>query len=60
MTNSEYIDATNLAKVRIAFQVIQTVRPTIGDAALSESEYQNVVRILSSWMDRLENAVIAD
>lgn len=54
MKEKHYIDATNLAKVRIALQI---VRDLLDSSPEEEQWRQQMLITLSNWQEKLEKAV---
>jgi hypothetical protein len=49
MTEQEYIEATNLAKVRIAYDAVRTVIPNHG--AVTKERHSEIERLLARLLD---------
>jgi hypothetical protein len=54
MTEQEYIDATNLAKLRTAKVIVYDCLPTTEH---EETHQLEISRALAKWIDHLENKV---
>ncbi len=54
MTEQDYIDATNLAKLRIAYVI---VKDCLAMRATEESQHLAIRRALRNWIDELEPRV---
>jgi hypothetical protein len=54
MTEQQYIDATNLAKIRVMMTVLWDTLPMRPD---EESMHTTVRRALRAWIDYLEDIV---
>lgn len=52
MTEQEYIDATDLAKLRIADTIIRDVLPA-NSSVVDKESHRTVCRIIQQWTDRL-------
>lgn len=55
MKEKEYIDATNLARIQVAIQVVGNL--TVDDDLIKESEKAVVQRCLNSFRSRLEKVI---
>lgn len=55
MKEKDYINATNLAKVRAAKTIVRDLVP--GDPGISEEEYSHVLRCLGAWEARFEREI---
>lgn len=53
MTEREYIDATDLAKVRSAIAVLRQILPE-NSTVITRPEYGEVMPVLYHWQDQLE------
>ena len=54
MKEADYINATNLAKTRMAREIIRDILP--GDPHILDSEHAFLMRALDAWQSRLERA----
>jgi len=54
MTEREYIDATNLAKIRAAKAILRDLMPMCG---LDENQLSAAINSLDKWEQRLNKAV---
>jgi hypothetical protein len=52
MTETEYIAATNLAKTRMAMQVVLDILPGF-DGVTTDAEQAAILKILSNWAEGL-------
>lgn len=55
MSESDYIKATNLAKIKIAYTVMRDTMAGYGP--LTEPQYQNIVGLLGDLLDRFFNSM---
>lgn len=56
MTEQEYIDATDLANIRAAKEILRQVLPA-NSKILNGYEHVKVMRILQTWEDDLHNHI---
>lgn len=58
MTERDYLDATNLAKARIALQVLRDLNPEAeGPVHVPEYERAQAFRLVDGWVARIERAM---
>jgi len=55
MTEQEYIHATNLAKVHIAYNALRDTLISAEDKTFTEIEHINIMRGLDKWRSNLLN-----
>lgn len=58
MTEQEYIDATNLAKVRAALAIVREILP--GSSGVTQVQQGVITGILCEWSDHLFRNVSID
>ena len=54
MTEQEYIDLSDRVRISTAYQILATVIPENSNI-IEKKEYQNVMKIISTWETKLFN-----